>query len=216
MSPAQVVRRSCENGLHLIAICDHNSGENVEAVRHAAKNTGLVVASGIEICTREEVHVLGIFEEDRALELAQNAVYSSLNGENDAQTFGEQLVMNEHGEVVGYNHRLLIAATSLSLEETVRTIHDLGGIAIASHVDRPSFSVISQLGFIPPDLGLDAAEVGSDALPDLPKELAVIRSSDAHRPEEIGKRHTRFLLEKPMVAEIKMALHRIDGRRILA
>ena len=105
MSPAQVVRRSCENGLHLIAICDHNSGENVEAVRHAAKNTGLVVASGIEICTREEVHVLGIFEEDRALELAQNAVYSSLNGENDAQTFGEQLVMNEHGEVVGYNHR---------------------------------------------------------------------------------------------------------------
>jgi len=216
MSPAALVRESCGRGLQVIAVCDHNSAENVKAAKAAAENTGLAVLGGIEICTREEVHVLGIFEDDHAIGSVQDVVYENLNGENDPETFGEQLVMNERGEVVGRNKRLLIGATSLSITEVVRIIHDRGGIAIASHVDRPSFSVISQLGFIPADLGLDGAEVCSDALPDLPKELAVIRSSDAHRPEEIGKRHTRFLLEKPMVAEIKMALHRIDGRRILA
>jgi hypothetical protein len=101
------------------------------------------------------------------------------------------------------------------LEEVVRTIHRLGGIAIAAHVDRPSFSVISQLGFIPPGLCLDGVEVCSDTLPALPEDLAVVRSSDAHRPAEIGSRYTCFLLERPTASEIEMALKRIEGRRIL-
>jgi PHP family Zn ribbon phosphoesterase len=215
MSPAAVVRESCIRGLHVIAVCDHNSAENVKAARAAARNTGLAVLGGMEICTKEEVHVLGIFDKENALGRAQDIVYENLSGENDPETFGEQVVMNERGEVIGYNTKLLIGATSLSLAEAVRTIHDLGGIAIASHVDRPSFSVISQLGFIPADLGLDGAEVCSGVVPEMPERLAVIRSSDAHRPEEIGKRRTSFLLEKPAVVEIQMALHRIDGRRIL-
>jgi len=215
MSPPAVVRWGLERGLHLIAVCDHNSAENVEASTRAAADTRLVVLGGMEISSREEVHVLGIFPDDLTLRSAQEAVYANLSGENDPEAFGEQLVMNEQGEVVRRNDRLLIGAIGLSLEEVVRTIHRLGGLAIAAHVDRPSFSVLSQLGFIPSGLGLDGAEVCSDDLPPLPEGLAVIRSSDAHRPEEIGSRYTRFLVERPTASEIGMALWRVEGRRIV-
>ena len=215
MSPPAVVREARKRGLHVIAVCDHNSAENVEATMRAAETVGLAVIGGMEISTREEVHVLGLFKDDHALGSAQEVVYENLCGENDPETFGEQLVMNERGEVARHNRRLLIGSTDLSLEEVIRTIHGLGGMAIAAHVDRPSFSVISQLGFIPTGLRFDGVEVCSDALPGLPADLAVLRSSDAHRPEEIGSRYTRFFLEEPTASEIEMALRRIEGRKIL-
>ena len=214
MSPAAVVRWALERGLDVIAICDHNSAENVEAASRAAERAGLAVIGGMEITSREEVHVLGLFHEDGLLRAAQDVVYDNLPGENDPDTFGEQLVTDEEDRVVGHNRRLLIGATELTLGEVVRTIHELGGIAIASHVDRPSFSVLSQLGFIPDGLGLDAVEVCSEDVPAIPEGLAMVRSSDAHRLEEIGARRTRFLLERPTALEIGMALRRTAGRRI--
>jgi len=216
MSPPAVVRRGREKGLHVIAICDHNSAENVEAAIRASEDAGLAVIGGIEITTREEVHVLGLFKDDRALQSVQEVVYENLRGENDPEAFGEQWVMNERGEVVRHSARLLIGATGLSLEEVVQTIHRLGGLAIAAHVDRPRFSLISQLGFVPAGLGLDGVEVYSDKPPAVPEDLAVVRSSDAHRLEEIGCRYTRFLVERPTASEIGMALRRIEGRRILS
>ena len=216
MTPPAVVRRGREKGLHVIAVCDHNSAENVEAAIRASEDAGLAVIGGIEITTREEVHVLGLFKDDRALQSVQEVVYENLCGENDPETFGEQWVMNERGEVVRHSGRLLIGATGLSLEEVVQTIHRLGGLAIAAHVDRPRFSLISQLGFVPAGLGLDGVEVYSDMPPAVPEDLAVVRSSDAHRLEEIGSRYTRFLVEKPTVSEIGMALRRIEGRRVLS
>jgi len=216
MSPPAVVREARRKGLHLIAVCDHNSAENVDATSRAAQRAGLAVIGGMEINTREEVHVLALFKDDHALGSAQKAVYESLSGKNDPETFGEQLVMNEWGEVACLNNRLLIGAIDLSLEEVVRTIHELGGIAIAAHVDRPSFSVFSQLGFIPQELQLDGVEVCCEQPPALPEELAVIRSSDAHRLEDIGSRYTRFLLEGPTALEIEMALRRLEGRKILS
>ena len=215
MSPPAVVRRGREKGLHVIAVCDHNSAENVEAAIRASEDAGLAVIGGIEITTREEVHVLGLFKDDRALRSVQEVVYENLRGENDPETFGEQWVMNERGEVVRHSGRLLIGATGLSLEEVVQTLHRLGGLAIAAHVDRPRFSLISQLGFVPAGLGLDGVEACSDKPPAVPKDLAVVRSSDAHRLEEIGSRYTRFLVERPTASEIGMALRRIEGRRIL-
>lgn len=215
MAPSRVVREAKERGLDVIAICDHNSAENVVAVRGAAAKVGLAVIGGMEITSREEAHVLGLFPADSGLVAAQNLVYAHLAGENDPDTFGEQLVMDKQDKVIGQNRRLLIGATDLTLEEVVRTIHEFGGIAIASHVDRPSFSVVSQLGFIPQELGLDGVEVSSwNALP-LRGEWPVICSSDAHRPAEIGTEYTCFLIEAPTVSEIRMALTQIDGRRIL-
>lgn len=215
MSPSAVVRYARERGLDLIAICDHNSAENVAAVRCAAQNADLAVIGGMEMTSREEVHVLGLFQEERLLSAAQCVVYDHLPGENDPDAFGEQVVMDGEDRVLRHNRRLLIGATDLTLGEVVRTVHEFGGIAIASHVGRPSFSILSQLGFIPEGLGLDGLEVSSASTPTLPDSLPVIFSSDAHRPSEIGSRRTRFLVEDATASEIEMALKATGGRRIV-
>ncbi len=216
MSPRAVVTCAREKGLDLIAICDHNSAENVEAAGRAGEKLGLAVVAGMEITSREEVHVLGLFERKSLLYRMQRVVYENLPGENDPDTFGEQLVMDDCDRVVGRSDRLLIGATRLTLAEVVSAIHEFEGLAIAAHVDRPSFSVLSQLGFIPDGLGLDGVEVCSRETPAACGDLPAIFSSDGHRPEEIGARHTRFQMERPTAAEIRMALKGLGGRRILA
>lgn len=215
MAPSMIVTRALKAGLDLIAICDHNSAENVASVARAAEGTGLAVIPGMEITSREEVHVVALFRDDDEARAVQEIVYQHLDGENAPEIFGEQLVMDDKDQVLRRNSRLLIGATDLSLEAVVRTIHDAGGTAIAAHVDRPSFSVISQLGFIPAGVAFDAAEVCGEDLSAVPDELPVIRSSDAHRLEEIGSRRTGLMIEQGTAAEIQMALKAADGRKIV-
>jgi 3',5'-nucleoside bisphosphate phosphatase len=221
MSPLRIVRESLARGLDFIAVCDHNSAENTGAVIRAGAGLGLHVLPGMEICSIEEIHTLTIFDREEEAVRMQEIVYGRLHGRNRPDIFGEQIVVNEADEVEGFNERMLIGATQLSLDEIVREAHRLGGIAIASHVDRPSYSIISQLGFIPSDLELDAVEIscrsdmeaftGDDsALRGLP----VIMSSDAHAPDEIGRRCTSFFIEKPCVDELKMAFRKTFERRI--
>lgn len=216
MSPLQIVRRALERDLDLIAICDHNSAENVQAVRRAAAGTCLGVIGGMEITTREEIHMLGLFGRDRDLLSVQQLVHEKLPGENEPEFFGEQLVMNERDEVVGCQTALLIGATELGLEEAVACIHAQGGLAIAAHIDRPSFSLRSQIGFVPDDLDLDALEVWEPDAEDLPEDMAVLRSSDAHRLDEIGSRRTLLEMESATFEELGMALKGMHGRRVVS
>ena len=62
MIPPLIVRRATELGLNLIAITDHHSVENVEAVQEAARPYGIAVLPGMEVQTREEVHVVCLFD----------------------------------------------------------------------------------------------------------------------------------------------------------
>jgi PHP family Zn ribbon phosphoesterase len=123
--------------------------------------------------------------------------------------------------VEGFNDRLLIGATGISLQRTVNTVHDFGGIAIAAHIDRESFSVLGQLGFIPSDVRFDALEISRRTelraartrYPDL-HDHAFIKSSDAHFIGDIGKVFTKIFMEEPSLSELKMALGRCEGRYI--
>ena len=89
----------------------------------------------------------------------QSIVYNYLKGANRLELFGDQVAANEFDEVERFNDRMLINATQLGLHDIVMETHRLGGLGIASHGDRPSYSILSQLGFIPPDLKLDALEI---------------------------------------------------------
>ena len=166
MSPRALVRKSIDEGLDIIAVCDHNASENVRYVIKAAEGTNLVVFPGMEVTSSEEVHVLALFESQEALQKLQARVYEQLPGQNDESIFGCQAIVNEQDEVEGLNERLLIGATGIPLDEIVRMIHELGGLAVASHVDREGFSILGQLGFIPKELPLDAIVIETDA-PDL-------------------------------------------------
>jgi 3',5'-nucleoside bisphosphate phosphatase len=222
MHPASVVNGCIDQGLDIIAICDHNSSENVRYVLNAALGTDLVVIPGMELTTREEVHIVALFEHLHELYSLQEAVYAKLSGKNDEDAFGIQAIVNEAGEVEGFNERLLIGATDISLNEAVDAIHSLKGLAIASHIDRQAFGIIGQLGFVPDDVPFDALEVSARLgiqqarrqYPEL-KGYQLVTSLDAHFVADIGKACTRMFLESPTLPEIKLALSRQMGRYVL-
>ena len=222
MSPRKIVEKSREQQLDLIAICDHNTAENAAATSREGRRQGIVVLPGMEICSREEVHLVTLFKKiDDALKM-QEFIYAHLPGKNEPEVFGHQVVADEHDQVLGENTRLLIGATQLSLHDIVDKAHHLSGICISSHVDRPSYSLISQLGFIPEDLHLDAVEVSyrvplDKALDKVSgiQDYPCVTASDAHFLEDIGKVWTAFMLAAPTLEEIQMALAGTEGRRIL-
>jgi predicted metal-dependent phosphoesterase TrpH len=222
MSPKKIIAKSLERQLDLIAICDHNTAENAAAAVREGTRQGLAVLPGMEICSREEVHLVTLFKKIEDALKMQEFIYAHLPGKNQPEVFGHQVVADEHDQVLGENPRLLIGATQLSLLEIVEKAHHLGGICISSHVDRPSYSLIGQLGFIPEDLHLDAVEVSyrvplDKALTEVPgiKNYPCVTSSDAHFLSDIGQTWTEFILAAPTLQEIRMALAGTEGRRVL-
>jgi predicted metal-dependent phosphoesterase TrpH len=222
MSPKRIVQQSLEVGLDLIAICDHNTAENAGVAMCEGEKRGVHVLPGMEVCSKEEVHTLALFEKlTQALEM-QEYVYANLPGENNPDVFGCQVVANENDEVLGENPRLLIGATRLGLHGIVEKTHELGGLCLCSHVDRPAYGIINQLGFIPADLALDGVEVSRHVkLADAPKTVAgiekfgCITTSDAHFLDDIGKVWTVFQMAEPTIEEIRKSLLQQEGRRIL-
>jgi len=222
MGARAIVGKATEHGLDAIGICDHNSSENVGAVVNAARDTRLKVLPGMEVTSKEEVHILALFDGlDKALCL-QDIVYEHLRGENDPEAFGPQVVVNEDYDVLGFNNRLLAGATELSVDQVVDFIRGLDGLAIASHVDREAYGMIGHLGFIPEGLHLDALEVSrnlslEEARRRFPEynHFAFVRSSDAHFLEDVGTASTSFLLNEISTREIKKALHGEENRRVV-
>ncbi|GFP27124.1 PHP domain-containing protein [Candidatus Hakubella thermalkaliphila] len=223
MAPPLIVRTALQRGLDLIAITDHNSGENAGAVLRAAEGTGLTVLPGMELCTREEVHLVALFPELISLLCWQEEVYEALpHLANDEAVFGVQLVVDERGRFLGKNHRFLFAATDLSLEEAVRRITEIGGFCFPAHVDRPAFGLLTQLGFLPQDLDLPAVEISPriscqaarERFPSLGSRV-IIQASDAHRLEDIGLGMTVFSMAEPSFEELILASVGRDGRGVL-
>ncbi len=222
MIPLAIVNRAKKKGLDVIGICDHNSIRNIMSIRRAGWQEGLAVIGGVEVTTTEEVHILALFDQHSNLDRMQQLIDQNLRGENNPELFGEQYVCDENGFVVGHEMKLLIGATDLSVEDVVKSIHDLGGLAIASHVDRERFSLISQLGFVPEGLQIDALEVSplhsiSQAVEKFPqiRNYPLVSFSDAHRLEEIGTSFITFTGVSPCVRELGKALVGKDGRKVI-
>jgi len=215
MQAKAIVKQARRMGLDMIGICDHNSAENVAAVMKAGSREGLSVVAGMEITSRQEVHILGLFGNESDVMQMQELVYESLSGESDEESFGPQTLVDEWDRVVGTNRKLLVGATTLSVERIVEAIHERRGLAIAAHVDRERFSLIGQLGFIPKGLCLDAVEAGQPSSARQNYGYPVITSSDAHFLEDVGKGFTDFLVEELSLDEIRMALRDEKGRKVV-
>ena len=222
MHPRAIVEKALACRLDVVAICDHNASENVPYVIKAARGKNLKIIPGMEITSSEEVHLVALFESLSDLFAVQETVYRHLTGENDENRFGVQAIVNESGEVEGLNNQLLIGATDLPLNEILDLVHEQNGLAIASHIDRESFSVLSQLGFIDESFDFDALEIS--ALLNLKQarekyaslnRYAFVTSSDAHYLKDIGRVFTKIMMAEPSLAELRMAFHRHEGRHIV-
>lgn len=198
MTPEAVVQKAMAMGLEMIAICDHNTTANTAAMQEAAGND-LAVFAGMEITSCEEAHVVGIFP----------ALHSALNAGREVAAS----LLAAHG-ARAKAPLPQVAATLMSLDEVVAMIHGHGGLAIAAHVDRPSFSVLSQLGIWPNDVRFDAAEISAVCLKfgrtacfkDL--ALPLLAASDSHSLDEIGCAYTDFMMRAPEFDELKAAFKR--------
>jgi 3',5'-nucleoside bisphosphate phosphatase len=222
MSPLGVVREALRKGIDLIGVCDHNSAENVLAVKRVGRLNGLLVIGGMEVSSSEEAHLLVFFDLDEDLQRFQKVIYRHLAGTNDEHAFGQQVIADEEDGVNGFCDRLLIGATSLPVERIIREARAGKGesLVIAAHVDREAYSIIGQLGFIPPRLDLDAVEVSrhitvTGAAVRFPDCLRypVITGSDAHTAEDIGTAYFCLTVADGSIAEIKKALAGRDGRK---
>jgi hypothetical protein len=168
MTPPAIVEAAMGKGLAMIAICDHNAAGNVAATQEAARGAAQrelrppIVIAGMEITTVEEVHVVGLFPGAWAALAAAEEVRATLPPATEKSSrFGEQRLLDAAGEVRGRDDRMLSAASTFELAAAVGLIHRRNGIAIASHIDRPAFGVIGQLGMFPADAGFDAIELSA-------------------------------------------------------
>ena len=221
MIPPLIVQRARELGLELLAVTDHNAARNVAAVMAAAAGTGITVLPGMEVQSREEVHLVCLFDTLAQVLAWQEQVFAALpDRENDEAFFGPQFVVDAEGEYLETETRLLSISTALSVEQVVAGVGALGGIVLAAHVDRPSYSLVANLGFVPPGLEIAGIELSRRAdlaaalqrLPQLASYGRVV-SGDAHRLEEMTAR-TMFKVEAPVVRELALALAGREGRRV--
>jgi len=223
MSPRNIVALASACGLDIIAVTDHNSRLHGPLVRRLAEPFGIKVLFGAEVTTCEEAHCLCLFDtEDQRLAFQTFIDRNLPNVKNDSNKFGYQVVVDENDEILQEVDNLLISALRAGINEIEEKVHLLGGLFIPAHVDRPRYSLISQLGFIPADLKFDALEVFRTTNPDVFRkahqylgEVTLIKNSDAHLPNQIGSTTTEFLLENVSFSELLQAFKGIGGRNVI-
>ncbi len=187
MTPNNIVNMCILKGLDFIAVTDHNSVLNLPAIMECAQNSSLVVVPGMEIETAEEIHILSLFPTiDDAFNAYGILKKHYLNIKNKPDIFGFQAIMNSDDIITDFENDLLVTATKLSLEQVKRMVEDNNGIAIPAHIDRNSYSIISNLGTIP-EIGFTTIELSKSADITKYKELniKIITNSDAHYLEDI-------------------------------
>jgi PHP family Zn ribbon phosphoesterase len=222
MIPSLILWQAVRKRLNLIAVTDHNACGNVAAVMEAARGTSVHVLPGMEVQTKEEVHLLCLFDQMAECFVIEEEVRKRLPPLPNKETlFGPQYLVNAEGEWLRTEELLLSQSADWSLEEVVGTVNELGGMAIPAHVDRPSYSLLANLGLIPKGLPVPALEVtagfqresGFRKWPEL-RDWCLVVNGDAHRLKEIQDR-TLFYLERPVVREMKMAFLGEEGRKVL-
>ena len=201
MSPSEIVTRAVAAGIDGIALTDHQSARNTPAIAECARRAGLKCLFGMEVQTAEEVHTVALFDTTEQALALTDWVYAAMPKRvNDPETFGDQPVVTWDDDIVEMEWRILAMGCRRTIPETAAKVHELDGLYIAAHIDRPNSSVISALGAIPeqpPTTNcqqpttkyFDAVELSRTADESLwlPKAAgyAVIRSSDAHNLDDV-------------------------------
>lgn len=187
MTPNNIVNMAVLKGLDAIAITDHNSAKNVPACIECAKDKPLVVIPGMEIETSEEIHMLALFDNTDALMQLDRIVSKNLPGiKNREDIFGEQIIYDSNDNSIGREENMLVTATALDIAAAAGVVRQLGGVAIPAHIDKSSYSIVSNLGFIPDEQEFSAVEVKDplkiDKLSESNKldKYLIIHNSDAH------------------------------------
>jgi PHP family Zn ribbon phosphoesterase len=214
MTPNNIIGMSTLKGLDAIAITDHNTIENCDSCMTVGLKHNLIVIPGMELQTKEEVHLLCLFKDLSTAKEFQCSVYEKMNmKENLPELFGKQIIYDDKDEPIGENRRMLISSVNMSLEEAFKQVVMLEGVVIPAHVDKSSYSIIANLGFIPPKLPISVIEISKRAKPDALVEkfnflsrYKLLRNSDAHYLYDILERESFIEVEEKSITSILEAL----------
>lgn len=222
MTPHHIVMRAAEFGIGAVAITDHNVSANALAAVKAGERYGVKVFPGMEVECLEEAHIVVLFDTLKQLNAWQQLVDGKMNGLlNNAEKFGGQFVVDDDDNFIREEERLLLAPLKMTAAEVVREVERLGGMSIAAHIDRPSYSIVGQLGFIEPDFGFAAAEISAagwraskqSKLQRVAGYLPFVTDSDAHNIMDFVQGPKNLItVEELTVAELKLALTNSSGR----
>ncbi|SCX97938.1 PHP-associated domain-containing protein [Desulfoluna spongiiphila] len=222
MSPAGIVSACAGLGISILGITDHNTTRQCRIVTELAEEQGLFVLPGVELTTREEVHLLAYFGSLGEAEAFQGWIDDHLTViRNRPELFGYQVVVDRTERVVYQEERLLIASLTTDIHETASAVRKAGGLLVCAHVAKGKNSLFSQLGIMPRGFRADALEVARKEHRDqvcrrfpVVSGLPFVCGSDAHYVEDIGSVTTEFTLETPGLDEIRLALAGGGGRKV--
>lgn len=198
--PVEILRAAEAAGLDAIAVTDHNGGEVIDEMRELARGSSVTIIPGTEISTRGG-HCLALFELDTPVDVIRDLMRAI---DLPEEVWGDGFKRTDHW-----------------MDAVFTQIADRGGVAIAAHVDR------EPRGFLfsdekPSDKlriynspHLAALEItdpkfkqrytkGQDPRYKTPR--ACVQNSDAHAPEEVGRRPTYYRMEQISLAGLLNAL----------
>ncbi len=222
MSPKNIFDAAKKRGINLIAITDHNSMKNCVAYQKVAQQYGIFFLYGVEIQTVEEIHIIALFDNKENALYFDKLLYNSLIPiKNSPDYFGDQVIIDENENIIGFEEIALINSTIWDYDTTIKHVVDCGGFCFPAHIDASAFSVIGQLGFLPKNKNIIALGITKRCniqtlLKNYPylKNYSFIKNSDAHYVKDVGTGYTNFFMEKPILSEIKQALKKINNRKI--
>ncbi|MFU0800840.1 MAG: PHP domain-containing protein [Xylanivirga thermophila] len=192
MTPNNIVNMAILKGLDVISVTDHNSCDNLDAVMEVAGDS-IVVIPGMEVQSREEVHLLCYFYSLDGIKKFDSYIkgYFS-NILNKSDIFGHQYIMDKYDNIIGERREMLLSSLNLSIDDVVCSARQYGGVVVPAHVDRPAYSIISQLGFIPDHLNFTTLEISHLNTENISNLYGFrhISSSDAHFLEHILERQS--------------------------
>ena len=205
MTPGNIAGMARLKGLDMIAVTDHNTARNLPAAAVHCERHGLVLLPGMEITTREEVHLLGYFPTvEAAVDFGAMLREHLPKKKNNPAFFGRQRVMNGADEQIDEEEALLIGAADLPLGEAARRVRAFGGVPVPAHINRGAHGLLVNLGMMPPEPPFPTVEIWR-ALPCGEAALAgrrVLYASDAHALGDIQERENALRLPCDSVEEL--------------
>lgn len=206
-SPDDVVRAAAAAGIDILGATDHFCAHYVDLLAEAARRleaeTGheLMVLGGAELKLQvesDEIHLVALFEPEQAVSTLEEVLAE----------FGVVCSMTE-------SHDLPYLVANADPIEVAARVREAGGLAIAGHVDRRfgeyRLTDSSYLMEIVYSGCFDAIEITQYPTWEWLQQMstpALIASSDAYAPGEMGRRRTIIAMEELSFDELRRALGR--------
>jgi len=209
MSPLNIFKKAQALNIEILALTDHNSALNCPALAELTGKSSITFLPGMEVTTREEVHIICLFHDTAAALDLGAEIYQRLPDISDpGQIKGDQLQVNSHDEIISEIEKYLNLAADISIAQLVEYVHQLQGLVIPAHIDRAAYGIMETLGFLP-NYDFDALELSphffqkgldqSELYQPLLKEYFCYQSSDAHYPQDIGKCQLKLNPDDPIL-----------------